>query len=292
MRRRSWGSRAWGPTAVALALVAAGAAVALSVQLAKAGPETTLLDPGAEPRVTLRFELDEGTSTDYVITTDRSDRLTVDGEAEPRERTASTALGTRTVTGVAADGRYLIETFTAIDGGRPLKAGAPDVDVRPWLMDDRGRIWEAGASEGPDGPASLILPEEPVGVGATWETVAIAGGPLGGEPVFEATTVTTTTLVDILPDGRYALRGEVVMTASDQAVPSSRLPDGVTAVYDQIDLAGEYRWLLDPSDPVVLSDGHIEGSTSVVVTMDGLARTYLSESVADVAIDPADGTPE
>ncbi len=161
---------------------------------ADAGPTVTLLDPGAEPRSPLRFDLAAGTS---VMTTSQSQEITqtFGGRTQPTAAfglvfvmqidTVPVADGyevTSTLTSVASGPDIAADVAAALDEQLGLLVGFRSVSV----VDDRGRILRAEVDEttlaaapaeiadlmrqlGESNQVAAPLPDEAVGVGARWQ---------------------------------------------------------------------------------------------------------------------------
>jgi hypothetical protein len=209
------------PTAGTIAIAALLLAVPATAQDSASGVEVT--DPGDEPRSELRYDWSAGltgttiTEADTLITT-MSNEVTASEEQTILDMTVS-----RTVTDVDADGNARVEFSVQAperDGPREdipavemLPDGALDVlvaelaglsDYSGWmLLDPRGVLLDYGVDGIGEATAEflvqtrglagqvMILPEEPVGVGATWETYTEIYDP---SLTFESEA--TTTLVD------------------------------------------------------------------------------------------------
>ena len=147
-----------------------------------------LLDPGAEPRVALRFAPKVGDAYDLVY--EASFAMTLEmGEHRmfSIDETSHAVLGLR-VAAVDAGGNATMELIVRelsdpmYDPSKPAQASTRDLagERGSFVVDPRGRVVSTDlpflAGVGPDAaeilnlPDHLIaLPEEPVGLGATWE---------------------------------------------------------------------------------------------------------------------------
>ncbi len=158
------------------------------------GPTVTLLDPGAEPRSPLRFDLPAGTSSMTTTQTQQIDQ-TFNGDAQPTAAfgflfvmqidTVATAEGyevTSTVTSAGSGPGTAADVAAALDESLAALVGFRSVS----LIDDRGRILSAEIDEaslagapaevadimrqlGESNQVAAPLPDEAVGVGARWQ---------------------------------------------------------------------------------------------------------------------------
>jgi hypothetical protein len=189
--RRRTTSRTAAPTR---AETTAPATTAPETSDADAGPTVTLLDPGAEPRSLLRFDLAAGTSS---MTTSQSQEITQSflGQTQPTAAfdfvfvmqidTVPVADGyelTSTVTSAGSGPGTAADVAAVLDESLAALAGFRSITV----IDDRGRILSAELDEaslagvpaeitdlmrqlGESNQIAAPLPDEAVGVGARWQ---------------------------------------------------------------------------------------------------------------------------
>ena len=159
-------------------------------------PEVTVLDPGAEPRVELRLEIPDGLSEVMVATQGQSIVQVFDGESGPDLGATVTEITTDLTAEEVDD---LLEIASIVSDA--VVVDAPDAQARTLteaglasvvgvetitVLDERGRALDievlnldaldpALAAEieqtGTSDQLQVPLPEEAVGVGATWEVV-------------------------------------------------------------------------------------------------------------------------
>ncbi len=161
------------------------------------GSVATLLDAGAEPRQELRFDYVDGDTFAFDVETTQSLSQVIDGIEGPPAAPVITRLG-QSGTVSLVDGAYVLESTT--DSAEGLVEGdeATTAQVQLALDDlvglvERRTVDATGVvldfilenAEGVDpsvlGPAegagengvALAFPVEPVGLGGSWETVAI-----------------------------------------------------------------------------------------------------------------------
>lgn len=216
---------------VALALASAGPAAAQEPVVGQA--EVRMLDQGAEPRQLLRYAFVEG-STDVVdIDIDMSMGMAVDGVEMMTFDLPMGMRTTTTVTDVYEDGSARVEFAISdwdLSGMTELlgeAAGMADMAMLEglggWMVvDPRGAVLEQGfdVPEGasiqmapqPGQMTSQIapLPEEPVGIGARWESVISSA-----VPGFDMEMSATSEIV--------SMDGDVVVL--EQAFASDMAPD-------------------------------------------------------------------
>lgn len=159
-------------------------------------PEVTVLEPGAEPRVELRLEIPDGLSEVMVATQGQSIVQVFDGESGPDLGATVTEITTDLTAEEVDD---LLEIASIVSDA--VVVDAPDAQARTLteaglasvvgvetitVLDERGRALDievlnldaldpALAAEieqtGTSDQLQVPLPEEAVGVGATWEVV-------------------------------------------------------------------------------------------------------------------------
>lgn len=182
-----------------LALVAAGPVSAQ--EPAPGGPEVRMLDQGAEPRQLLRYRFAEGSSDTLEVDIVMAMSAAMDGVDMMTMELPMSMSTTNTVTEVYEDGSARVE-FTIgewdLSGMTALTGPSPELDeamamlegMGGWMViDDRGTVREFGMDLPADLPSDLqsqtqqftsdieVLPEDPVGVGARWESVMASAVP-------------------------------------------------------------------------------------------------------------------
>ncbi len=167
------------------------------------GPEVVLIDPGAEPRMELRLQI-ETPRTETILMTQRQEiTQTIDGEPLPSTGPVTLAFVTEVTTTEAGPGFYqstsVVTDVTVGDDVDPeiadlLSANLDSVIgvTTESVIDDRGRVLlsELSGFEGVDPATGATieqmatseqiaspLPIEPVGVGARWEVIQTIPGP-------------------------------------------------------------------------------------------------------------------
>jgi len=267
-----------------------------AAQLPTGISDVVVIDAGAEPRQALRYRWSEDhrERLDSVVTVDIAARE-ADRPVMSMELPVSLSVRAR-VTQVAEDGTATVAmtydnlTFgpmSATGGGLPdgdeeaaafdaaMAAIAPLLDqTRAWqVIDDRGTVLST-RMDLPDGfPAEIedqlvqtsasvaLLPEEPVGVGARWEST--------GTTVNQGVSLGVTTTMELI-----AIDGDEVALAM-----SLRLADGLEAElptvnpFEQFEIMGGGSYLLDLGGVFPL-----ESSVDMTMTMagdipDGAGRT-------------------
>ena len=168
------------------------------------GGEVTVVDPGAEPRQSLRYVYVEGKTETMEVDIAMSMDMNLSGTEMMQMDLPMSMAMTSTITDVSDDGvaraEFELTDFSfgaigmALDGEQVADAGdlAADemnaqaeamIGVTGWMeVDDRGRVLDLGLDLPADLPPEVAqqsqqaviqtrpLPEEPVGVGAVWES--------------------------------------------------------------------------------------------------------------------------
>jgi len=303
------------------ASIAAFLIVALSVPTATAsgedatasdgapqGPEVVVLDAGAQPRHELRYDLIEGQTEGFAMTSGGAGRFTDQGTRSPWVETPPfVTTGLSTVTAAKEDGTYDIEMVIAEvamtdDDVDPAVAEQLRVQMEGLLMryriDERGRVLQSETTATPEALAAGVqpgmidsmsvqmvqpLPSEPVGVGAVWEVRSEAIDPNLGYTIF---TTTTTTFDALQSDGSFELSGQGQMGAPAQELSIAGMPESYKFALDE--LAGElsYRWVIDPTKVVI----DLEGGSTIIFAMttdmgDG-AQSSTMEMRMDMSQEP------
>ncbi|MCB9746032.1 MAG: hypothetical protein H6740_25880 [Alphaproteobacteria bacterium] len=193
--------------------------------LALAAPPVLLLDAGAEPRAPLRYTLEPGTRTLSQTNHTRSE-LELRGLPDPEPSATRTELGWTVHTEDGGALRVSLHAASetggadgAVDPARFVgHAGTLRFDARGQLLESSWAADPAGLSEAETrrlrdmerGAGRLLvpLPEEPVGLGASWQvSEQLAGGPM---------TVTVLTTYRWVGGEAPELELEVSYTASSE----------------------------------------------------------------------------
>ncbi len=162
-----------------------------------AGPTVTLLDAGAEPRSELRISVQAGDAESMRLTQSQSIDQTIDGLEVPSAGAVTTAATTDIEVESAENGVFVVTSITSgaeiVDAPSPGAAAQAEAAMAELIgignrftMDDRGRVL-ANEPVGLDGVDNAMvdellggtsgteiaspLPDEAVGIGATWEVV-------------------------------------------------------------------------------------------------------------------------
>jgi hypothetical protein len=210
-------------SAAALTLTSLLIAFPAMAQDASSGVEVT--EPGEEPRSELRYDWSAGLTGTTITQADVVINTMLNAVAEPEQETTLEMIVSRTVTEVDDDGNARVEFSVQAperDGPRveiPAAAMLPGdaVDVllaelaelseySGWmLLDPRGVLLDYGVEGIAEATAAFlvetrglagqvtVLPEEPVGVGAIWETYTEI---YEASLTFESEAVTTLVAID------------------------------------------------------------------------------------------------
>jgi hypothetical protein len=260
---------------VLVGLVSAGTVVARDASgdtIAEARPTVRLIDPGGEPRRELRYRLEVGQTDRSTATTSVASRVQPGQPTWPEPWTLR-AIADQTVVGADGAGVYRVEsvyTTVELDSDDDDPALAHDsCQVRALAgtttrlsVDDRGRVVSSETITGPYWAAkgihlgvmpglidveslqlSRLLPDEPVGVGASWQVTSEIPDPSEGRPL---AVVVTTTLDRLRPDGSFELSSEGRIGPLVQRLTSSPTSKHVALV---IRITGELSaaWTIDPT---------------------------------------------
>jgi len=256
-------------------------------------PEVTanVVDPGAAPRDVLRIRLTEGDEATVAFTSDLAIDQTVGDRTQRLDSPPITQVLTYTVTDVDETGADLtvhLDDVTINPKGSGLSDDAIDaLDAELAAMvgltgqghlSEQGQFTEA-AFELPDGADQdlatqvdqlttqmatfgPVLPTEPVGIGATWETTTTAA--IGGAAV-ELTTRTTLTAVD---DNSVSYTAALTSNAEPQALDAATLADGTSARLVSSSLTGTSTGTQSLTQPRFELRATMSGPQELVVTGD------------------------
>jgi hypothetical protein len=234
-----------------------------------AAPSVELLEPGAEPRETLRFKLTEGAQFRATMTTEMAIDIEIDGEKMPASTVPPTLIDmTAAVRRVAPNGdvdyTFTMEKFRVGDGTvlppaaqrtfdqldgvtgqAAMKATGEstkfDLDMPPDLDPQMRSMLDGMSSQ--LAKTTAPFPTEPIGTGARWRTTASAE--LNGL----RTDLTTTYTLRERTGDRYLTDVSYEQSAPEQDAELPGLPPGVRAHVDNVAISGS---------------GEIEGSLSLV----------------------------
>lgn len=285
-----------------------------------APPAVTVLDAGDEPRRVVEITLTEGDQVTSELTIDqRIDQLS-DGRRQrldpPPIRQAITydvrsvdatgadlalTMGEPTVlargTGLSAqDVAQLEADLSVLAGVEGTARMAPtgevsDVAFEPVAPDDDGDGDDAtdlaatvdgllGSLEDQVGSLGLVLPTDPVGVGAVWERVATAT--IGGV----ASTTTTRYEVTALDDQEVAVELTTSSTAEAQDLGEA---DGVTTRLRSSELEGAGRATRSLTSLVEEGESAVSGTQVLEVTTAGATTELTQEIEVKTALRPSAG---
>jgi len=253
------------------------------VEGALGGPEVILLEAGAQPRHQLRYDLVEGRTESFAMTSGGGGRLTDQGTTSPWVETPPMRFtGTSTVTAANDDGTFDIESVfneVSMSGDAVDQAAAEQFRTQyeglsmRYRIDAHGRLLESETAAAPGALAAGFqpgeidsmsvqmvqpLPSEPVGVGAVWEVHSEAIDPNLG---YTMATTTTTTLDAFRPDGTFELTGQGQISSPDQGRAIMSVPDLVTITLDELSGEVSYQRIIDPTKVVM----RVEGTGTVVI---------------------------
>lgn len=216
MSRRTLGASALTLSSLLLAVPAA----ALD---SDSGVEVT--DPGDEPRSELRYDWSAGLTGTTITDANASITTTLNGEPTADEQTTFQMTVTRTVTDIDDEGNARVEfsvqapertgPVVEIPAAAMLPGEAADVllaeladlsEYSGWMvLDTRGVLLDYGVDGISEATAEflvqtrglagavMVLPEDPVGVGATWETYTEV---YDASLTFESEAVTSLVAID------------------------------------------------------------------------------------------------
>lgn len=260
-------------------------AVPAMAQDSTSGVEVT--DPGAEPRTELRYDWSAGLTGTTITTADTGITTMINGVTDSEEQTSLEMTVSRTVTEVDDDGNARVEfSVQAPERGGPaeqipaaemLPGDAVDVllaelaglsDYSGWmLLDPRGVLLDYGvegigeataqflvATRGLAGEV-MVLPEEPVGVGATWETYTEI---YEASLTFESEAVTTLLAVD----------GETISLQQEKSV----LQEPDLGVLEQLAVTAG----------AIYASQKLESSSTMELALDGLVQAGTGEATLTI----------
>ena len=241
-------------------------------------------DPGEEPRAELRYAWTEGLTGTTVLESDTLITTLQGGSPVSEEQTLLTRTVTRTVTEVDENGtarvEFSVEAPERSGPGLPAGDAAPGEGVETlsaelselssysgWMeLDPRGVLLDYGVEDLGEATAALlvqtrglggevtVLPEEPVGIGAEWETYTEV---YESRMDFESESLTK-------------------LVASDGNTLSL---EQETSLYQEPNLGLER---VAVSAGAIYMNQELEGSASLELPLDGLVQTGTGEAVLSV----------
>ncbi len=265
-------------------------------------PEPAVTDPGATPRRELRLTFTPGTKATVAITND----LTVTQEASGRSQTldipairevVTFTVDRRTADGAAVTFRFddvtldrtgtnltdaehakLIEelrTLVGITGTGTITDRGAYTDFAYELPEDLDPDLARQLRELEDQLQSVAvtLPEDPVGVGATWTTTQPIRA--GGIRVTQQARYRLTTL-----DGATAgYAAQVTQTGTRQRITLGSLPDGITATLTRAELTGTVVGTLHLDSPATEATGSLTGDQRITLAGDPSGPLVVTQRV-------------
>lgn len=261
---------------------------------AQEAPVITLTNAGAEPRKQLRFSSSKGFHQDALMTMDMTMALDMGAQKLPKTILPTTKMVMdNTVTDISSEGDIHYE-FKLRDIEVLPREGAPDAMIASMksalagmdglsgssTVSNRGVV-KAATFKIPDslpqqmrqtmdslqesvGQVAVPLPEEAVGVGATWEAVSKLTRGNG----IKMTQKTSYELVSVV-DSRVKLKIQLTQTAAPQTVKAPGMPAGAEAKLVNLESSGSGLTELDlgmlaPVDSSISMDSHFEMAVKVM----------------------------
>ncbi len=280
---------------------------------ASSEPRITLIDAGAEPRAKLRYTLEKGRTERVEMRMEVSQEVTVDGQKTPMPGMPALTMALRTtVEDVSEDGSStLLWDLTEMkvepgEGTPPESRRAMEEIFAQMRMKLRMRMSSRGfvtssTLELPDdvtGPAraaleqmaaqmkesmadsATLLPEEPVGAGASWKIELAKKTPQGVE--VKASTVST---LSAAAEGKANIDGKVAMEAPEQDVALPNMPAAKPAHLHSMTGEGTARIGFDPKRVVSETEMHLVVDMKMTLDQGGAGpTTMVIRQTMDVAI--------
>lgn len=283
MSRRTLGAGALAITSLLVAAPVAGQDMPT---------EILVRESGAEPLTELRYDWSAGLMGTTVVAADTAVVSMVNGVVVAEEQSSAERVVTRTVTEVADDGTARIEFSVEsperegqdIPAAEAVPGEVEDAlraevaalgDYSGWmLLDDRGVLLDYGVDGLSDATAAFlvqtrglggeltVLPEEPVGVGASWETYTEV---FESSLTFEAETLTTLAAID----GSTLSLEQETEVSQEPNLGLERLAISAGAIY---------------------ASQELEGSAVTELSLDGLGQTGTGEVTLSIITGAAAGT--
>ena len=267
-----------------------------AIEASDEGPIVVLTDPGAEPRVELRLRLAEEPGT-FEMTQTQSLTQFIDGE----EMTATGEI--TSVTDIAYEIEVSGENFKMTSNYLSMRAaegtdpGVADAVARAGetlssletvaIIDSRGFVVSSetsGVDALPDDMLALMqdlidndqltspLPEEPVGVGATWEirtSLVLNGAPIDQVTVFEVVSIDGDIVTLSASGGQTVAPGTIAMPG---------VPEGTDVEVLAWDVLVEGDSVVDLTRPMPTSTMGVTGRQSMRIS-DGSETIVLDQDV-------------
>ncbi len=269
---------------------------AQAVETAGDGPIVELTDPGAEPRVELRFRLAEEPGT-VEMTQTQSLTQFIDGE----EMTATGEITSITEIGyeieASGDNFKMTYDYLSLRAAEGTDPGVADAVARAGetlrslqtvaIIDRRGFIVSSETTGVDALPAEMLalvqdlidndqltspLPEEPVGVGAKWEirtSLVLNGAPIDQVTVFEVVSIEGDIVTLSASGGQTVASGTIAMPG---------VPDGTDVEVLAWDVVIEGRSVLDLTRPMPTSTIAVTGRQSMRIS-DATETIVLDQDV-------------
>lgn len=249
------------------------------------GPSLVLHDAGAEPRQVMRITPVEGASEHATMTMTMGMAATLDGERQPRVTSPPMSMGMLIeITEVAENGdvtsrfeydevgvrgrgaaaRQLEAALAPLEGvtGTLQVTGTGElIDADIDVPDDLDPIMAStlDSIEGQLGNLCPPMPEEPVGVGASWTTRATSAvNGIEGEATYEYTVVELT-------DDVMVLEVSYEQTADPQDVEAPGLPAGSSLHLESMAISGSGQVTVRIG-ALLPSESHVEGGGTLEMT--------------------------
>ena len=271
------------PTHAASVLALTSLLVAVPVAALDSDSGVEVTDDGEEPRAELRYEWTPGLTGTTVTQADGSIVTMLNGIAASDEQAALEMIVSRTVTEVDDEGNARVEFSVQAPARDEPRVEIPAAEMLPsdvsdvlwaelaslseysgWmLLDARGVLLDYGVDGLSEGTAEflvqtrglagevMVLPEEPVGVGATWETYTEI---YDASLTFESEAVTTLVAID----------GQTLTLDEDKTV----LQEPDLGVLEQVATTAG----------AIYSSQQLESSWTNELALDGLVRTGTGDA--------------
>ena len=277
----------------------------------EADVSVTLIQQGAAPHETIRYQPEKGATQDVIMSMDMQQAISVGGNTMP-----SVPIPTQEFTiaykvvDVAGDGTTRLEfEYTDVevldDSENPSPAAAQlEQSIAPLkgltgyaIMDNRGFTLEADIDVPDDLPPmmkSIIegtkhslkslsnpMPAEPVGKGAKWKVVQ--------NMTMNGLQLTQTMLftLDEIDGDRYQLSAVVGQAAEPQDVKSPMLPPGATMRLESLKTSGSAQLVLKRSSVVPLeSSTQIKTQSAMTVSSGGDPQPMTTDMTMKMSLRP------
>ncbi len=251
---------------------------------AAVGPALVLTDPGSEPRVELRLRLTEGPGT-FELTQTQALTQFIDGEE--MTSTGDITSITEIAYEIEASGDTFVMTYNylslrAAEGSDPGVADAMERASETLgalktvaTIDSRGFVVSSETSGADTLPAEMLaliqdlidndqltspLPEEPVGIGATWEirtSLVLNGAPIDQVNAFEVISIDGDIVTLVVSGGQTVAAGPIEMPG---------VPAGTDVEVLAWDVSVEGESVLDLTRPMPSSTIAVSGRQSMRIS--------------------------